>query len=204
VTFGLDSSLATAYWSAVKTGTSKDMRDNWCIGFTRDHTIAVWVGNFEGDSMRDVSGVSGAAPAWREIADAIAATERSRPPDPPAGVAAQRLRFAGDVEPPRSEWFLAGTAPGATVQPVVERARIVRIASPVDGTIIALDPDIPPDLQRVPIAADGAPGRLALSIDDGPPAPASSALLWKPTRGAHRVALLEDGRVVDRVRFTVR
>ncbi|HLX38801.1 MAG TPA: transglycosylase domain-containing protein, partial [Candidatus Binataceae bacterium] len=29
-TFGLENSLATPFWSAVKTGTSKDMRDNWC------------------------------------------------------------------------------------------------------------------------------------------------------------------------------
>ena len=35
LTFGLDSPLVTRGWAAVKTGTSKDMRDNWCIGFTR-------------------------------------------------------------------------------------------------------------------------------------------------------------------------
>ncbi|MFY8043570.1 MAG: penicillin-binding protein 1C, partial [Rhodoferax sp.] len=30
-TFGTDSVLATRFWSAVKTGTSKDMRDNWAV-----------------------------------------------------------------------------------------------------------------------------------------------------------------------------
>ena len=66
-TFGLDNNLNTAFWSAAKTGTSKDMRDNWCIGYTDRYTVGVWVGNFEGDSMRDVSGVTGAAPAWHDI-----------------------------------------------------------------------------------------------------------------------------------------
>ena len=47
------------------------MRDNWCIGFSDRYTVAVWVGNFEGDSMHDVSGVTGAAPAWREIIGAL-------------------------------------------------------------------------------------------------------------------------------------
>ena len=61
-TFGLDSALRLPFWAAVKTGTSKALRDNWCIGFTQKYTVAVWVGNLEGDSMRAVSGVSGAAP----------------------------------------------------------------------------------------------------------------------------------------------
>ena len=40
-TFGLNSLLATRGFAAVKTGTSKDMRDNWCIGFTDRYTVGV-------------------------------------------------------------------------------------------------------------------------------------------------------------------
>ena len=32
---------------ACKTGTSSDFRDNWCVGFTREITVGVWVGNFD-------------------------------------------------------------------------------------------------------------------------------------------------------------
>ena len=67
VTFGLDSSLRLPFWAAVKTGTSKAMRDNWCVGFSDRYTVAVWVGNVEGDAMRAVSGTSGAAPVWRDV-----------------------------------------------------------------------------------------------------------------------------------------
>src|SRR5690606_18592962 len=40
-TFGTDSLLATRFWTAVKTGTSKDMRDNWAVGFSQRYTVGV-------------------------------------------------------------------------------------------------------------------------------------------------------------------
>ena len=51
----------------MKTGTSKDMRDNWCIGYTRRFTVGVWVGNSSGAPMRDITGMTGAAPVWLEV-----------------------------------------------------------------------------------------------------------------------------------------
>ena len=69
--FGLDNPLATRFWSAVKTGTSKDMRDNWCVGYSDRYTVGVWVGNFGGEPMRNVSGVSGAAPVWLAVMNAL-------------------------------------------------------------------------------------------------------------------------------------
>jgi len=84
-TFGLDSPLVTRGWAAVKTGTSKDMRDNWCIGFSRRYTVGVWVGNASGAPMHSVSGVSGAAPVWRELMAHLHAGAPSAAPVPPAG-----------------------------------------------------------------------------------------------------------------------
>lgn len=49
---------------AVKTGTSSDFRDNWCIGFTPEYTVGVWAGNFENEPMKDISGVTGAGPIF--------------------------------------------------------------------------------------------------------------------------------------------
>ncbi|MCU0516148.1 MAG: transglycosylase domain-containing protein [Oscillatoria sp. Prado101] len=65
--FGVDSVLNLPFPAAVKTGTSSDFRDTWTLGFTTDYTVATWVGNFNGDSMRQVSGVTGAAPLWNRI-----------------------------------------------------------------------------------------------------------------------------------------
>ena len=65
--FGVDSALNLPFSAAVKTGTSSDFRDTWTVGFTKDYTVAVWVGNFSGDRMMQISGVMGAAPLWNRI-----------------------------------------------------------------------------------------------------------------------------------------
>ena len=134
ITFGLDSQLKTPFWSAAKTGTSEDMRDNWCVGYSTRYTIAVWVGNFEGDSMRAVSGVSGAAPIWHELMLALQGAQGGSAPQPPATVEARQLRFSQQVEAGRREWFLRGAEAGAaTVVAVPESAR-PSIQSPANGS----------------------------------------------------------------------
>lgn len=49
---------------AVKTGTSSDFHDNWCIGYTPDFTVGVWGGNFEHQPMKGISGIAGAGPIF--------------------------------------------------------------------------------------------------------------------------------------------
>jgi len=63
--FGPNSSLRLPFSCAVKTGTSTDFRDNWCLGFTKDFTVGVWVGNLDNTPMRGISGVSGAGPIFQ-------------------------------------------------------------------------------------------------------------------------------------------
>jgi len=65
--FGRFGPLALPFACASKTGTSKDFRDNWTVGFTSRYVVAVWVGNFDNSSMREVSGITGAGPIFREL-----------------------------------------------------------------------------------------------------------------------------------------
>ena len=97
-TFGLDSVLDTRFWSAVKTGTSKDMRDNWAVGYSQRYTVGVWVGNASGAPMHDVSGTSGAAPVWATLMRELHRHETSQAPSPPAGVVRQQVDFGGASE----------------------------------------------------------------------------------------------------------
>jgi penicillin-binding protein 1C len=202
-TFGLESPLATPFWTAVKTGTSKEMRDNWCVGFSRRYTVGVWVGNFSGEPMRDVSGVTGAAPIWSDVMAWLHRSVPSRPPAAPLGVVSRPVRFPAASEPRRVEWFLAGTEPDTTAPaPAAGRARIV---APVGGTVIALDPDIPRDLQRVVLEASGSTAGARFTVDGQPVGAEGGLVVWPPVPGRHVVALLDaDDREVDRVRIEVR
>ncbi|MFO0676416.1 MAG: penicillin-binding protein 1C [Polyangiaceae bacterium] len=65
--FGDGNALELPFPVSVKTGTSKGYRDNWTVGFTDDVTVGVWVGHFDGHGMEGVSGVSGAAPLFRDV-----------------------------------------------------------------------------------------------------------------------------------------
>lgn len=65
--FGTHSSLRLPFFCAVKTGTSSDFRDNFCVGFTADYTVGIWVGNLDNTPMKGISGVTGAGPALQQI-----------------------------------------------------------------------------------------------------------------------------------------
>ena len=242
-TFGTDSVLATRFWTAVKTGTSKDMRDNWAMGWSRRYTVGVWVGNASGAPMHDVSGTSGAAPIWAEIMGWLhrsGARARSNPPTPPAGMLQAAVRFGPEpggtrlLESVRQEWFIAGTQqPIFAIDNVADQpiktaaarqnrpnparpvpaapddglqAPSARILAPAPGTIVALDPDIPPDRQRLQFAATPSEARADLRWRiDGRVQGRGVQWAWLPWPGRHRVELVDaGGQVLDTISLEVR
>lgn len=62
--FQPDGPLDLPFRCAVKTGTSSDFHDNWCLGFTAEFTVGVWAGNFEQQPMKGLSGIAGAGPIF--------------------------------------------------------------------------------------------------------------------------------------------
>jgi penicillin-binding protein 1C len=212
-TFGFDSPLATRFFSAVKTGTSKDMRDNWTVGFTSRYTVGVWVGNADGTPMWDVSGVTGAAPVWAAIAGYLHRRLPSTPPAPPPGVIQTRVTFENDVEPARDDWFVQGTQTpvvglaanaGAAARRVSTRGA-VHIGTPTDGTIFALDPDIPASRQRISFERASGSSTQSTWRLDGKTLGHAPRLAWLPWPGHHVLELVDaDGSVADSVRFEVR
>jgi penicillin-binding protein 1C len=208
-TFGLDSILSTRFWSAVKTGTSKDMRDNWAVGWSQRYTVGVWVGNASGESMWDVSGTSGAAPVWAEVMRFLHAREPSRAPAPPPGLVEARVEFGAGpdgnaLEAARSEWFLQGTEQPlfALDTGMANDVNFARITAPSEGTIIAVDPDIPPLRQRVRFESEGRGVQWRI---DGKFFARGNSAQWLPWPGRHVIELVDGaGKVVDQRRIEVR
>lgn len=97
--FGRGGSLEFPFPVAAKTGTSQAYRDNWTLGYTREVTVGVWVGNFDGAPMKNSSGVTGAGPIFHEVMLAAERRALGRMPGPldppivdtPAGMTPVRI-----------------------------------------------------------------------------------------------------------------
>ncbi len=202
-TFGLENPLSTRFWAAVKTGTSKDMRDNWCVGYTTHYTVGVWVGNFSGEPMWNVSGVSGAAPIWVEIMTLLHRGETSPGQVPPEGLIRKEIAFPQALEPPRQEWFLAGTEPDSKGRLV--NHGVGRIAYPPSGAVMAMDPDIPAEQQKVLFLSEGFEEGMTWRLDGESMTGAGRTMPWPVKEGRHILALVDkEGRSLDQVSFLVR
>ena len=84
--FGRAANLTFPFRVAVKTGTSSNYRDNWCVGFTAEYTVGVWVGNFDQSPMQNISGVSGAGPIFHRVLELLHREHPASFPDMPEGV----------------------------------------------------------------------------------------------------------------------
>lgn len=204
ITFGLENPLSTRFWTAAKTGTSKDMRDNWCLGYSEKYTVGVWVGNFSGEPMRNVSGVSGAAPVWLEIMTYLHGSRSSNLSKPPPGVIMAEVAFHNDLEFPRKEYFIQGSEPESLIRTNILYQK-PRITYPVHDTLISLDPEIPEDLQRVPLQFQPPAQQYEWVLNNRKTGVTDPFFLWKPDRGIHVVSIVDkENRVVDSVAFVVR
>jgi penicillin-binding protein 1C len=197
--FGMHSVLEMPFPAAVKTGTSSDFRDTWTVGFTRDYTVGVWVGNFDGSAMRGVSGVTGAGPLWNRIM--LHLYERNAEPPPfesPQGY--QRVAICATTgrtpsrrqpcSPVVQEWVRPQdiAALRAPIEPVA-----LHVAFPNEGDTFVLN-DARSALQRrsqqIALHALGANGDVRWSINGAPLAlDAGGNAFWPLRLGTWRVSV---------------
>ena len=122
--FGANSALRFDFPVACKTGTSTDFRDNWAIGYTPEFTVGVWVGNFNGSPMREVSGVTGAAPILHDVMEYLHQRFGTTWFERPAGIVERPVhRLTGHL--------LSAPRPGAVMEKFVA-GQLPRMESPED------------------------------------------------------------------------
>ena len=126
-TFGRGGVLDFPFPAAVKTGTSQAYRDNWTIGYTKNVTVGVWVGNFDRTPLADSSGVTGAGPILHDVllaaekrASGCSSCSTGEPVSPPPGdlsaveiCALSGLRAGRACPRSIREWLPAGRLPDA-------------------------------------------------------------------------------------------
>ena len=196
---------------AVKTGTSRHFTDNWAVGTTGEFTVAVWAGNFTGQPMAGVSGVTGAGPLLHR---SVMLTARRYQPGllaTPASLGAEPVRIcrlsgmrAGPQCPYVTEWFAPGTAPtklcdwhvgdthvaGPSTAPSVRAA--LRLVSPHDGDAYAIPPGVDARYATLALRAEGA-APMSWTVDGQPVATPR----WPLVPGSHTVTVTSNtGEIV--------
>ncbi|MGD8455832.1 MAG: penicillin-binding protein 1C [Anaerolineales bacterium] len=115
--FGANSILKLDRPAAVKTGTTTNFHDNWTVGYTPQIVVGVWVGNSDNKAMRDVTGLTGAAPIWH---DSIRAFLQGMPEvafqKPPNIIEVEICKLSGLLPTDychrtTTDWFIPGTEP---------------------------------------------------------------------------------------------
>jgi len=165
-TFGYHSPLNFTFSAAAKTGTSKDFRDNWTVGYTPRYTVGVWAGNFDGQPMENVSGISGAGPLFRDIL-ILLNEDRKEPFVEPDGLIHIPVCPESGLLPsarcPHSidEIFIAGTEPAA-VCPLAHNRKTAGGAaaattglSATTGLPIVRGPSMPKSALTIVVPQDG-------------------------------------------------
>ena len=188
LTFGIQSALSTESWSAVKTGTSKDMRDNWCIGYTDKYVVGVWVGNSTGEPMWNVTGISGAAPVFSQI---VSELHRDKPSSAP--ISPDSLVQIGE------DFYLSGTEPKGKQDLTILKSSVAKILFPQNGSQFAFDPEIPEANQKIIFQASGQKLKWHLNNSE-------VAAEYAPDKaGKYHLKLLDErNQVKDEITFFVK
>jgi penicillin-binding protein 1C len=226
--FGRHSVLDLPFEAAVKTGTSSDFRDTWTVGFTRDYTVAVWVGNFDGSAMRGISGVTGAGPLWNRIMLHLHETKDPEPFAPPSGFVATaicattghaprancpaivrewvRPADLADVRRPASPQLGREYDAWIALQPAARTGGALRIVFPHDGDVFVRNPaavSLQAGEQQIALRAAGGRNAVRWSVDGRPLAPDSEGVAFLPVRLGSWTIVASDGLSTDRVTVRV-
>lgn len=153
--------------------------------------------------MWNVSGVTGAAPIWGEMMDFLHRDVSSIQREALSSLVRKKIEFSDSTEASREEWFIRGTEPNFRSQRTGQLNP--RILYPPSGTVMALDPDIPPELQKVFFVSQVHEDHWQWVLNGSALKMTGRTIPWIPNAGKYHLAIADkDGKVLDYVYFEVR
>lgn len=76
---------------AIKTGTSKGSRDAWAVGYTKDYIVGLWLGDFKGSEMINITGGNGAVPILYDLFSMLNKSQKETEWDKPKDIVEREI-----------------------------------------------------------------------------------------------------------------
>ncbi len=144
---------------AWKTGTSFGKRDAWSIGYNARYTVGVWVGNFSGQGVPELSGAAIATPLLFDVFNVVDYNAPARGFGVPKGLAMRKVCAVSGLVPADfcEHQILDYQLPGISKTAVCDHLRPVFVNAaatlsyctrcrPDTGAVRRLYPNLAPDL----------------------------------------------------------
>ncbi len=178
---------------ALKTGTSQGYRDAWVIAWSQEYEVGVWVGRADAGPMTRLGGAQSAADLAQAVLLRLHRVTRG---DLTAG------GFAAPANHGPVELCTTGAAgscaarlseslplvPASVMAP--QDGNLLSVISPAPDTRVWLNPEVPPEMNRLALRARVAPGitQIVWQVDgqDYAVADPAAPLYWPLVRGMHR------------------
>lgn len=214
--FGKRNFLDFPFDVALKTGTSKDYRDSWTVGFTDKYVVAVWVGDFQAKRMNAVSGTFGAGRSVHQIFRILIPGNKNTFQYDKNLVEKRICRITGmtanDKCPSYSELLdrednliSCKEIHIETTQRISEKSEIL---SPGDKDIYVINPYEPQDHQKVPIKIylKDNKWKYRYKVDDSNLKDLDQSLVevQKFNIGKHKIELYESEKLIQKNEFEVK
>ncbi|MBP7280046.1 MAG: transglycosylase domain-containing protein [Leptospiraceae bacterium] len=203
---------------AVKTGTTKDFKDAWAVGFTTEYAIGVWVGNFHGNPMHKISGGYGAGKIFHQV---VRLLHREKQQDFLYPTNYQKKKYckltgltAAKNCPQYLELINTNDKPDLVCDSKHSQDRREfqdrMILSPTNFESFLIDPTIPLRAQAIPIIiqridSTKREGFYFYSIDGQKRIEIKSDIKESltPSRGIHKIFIYKENQIIEETEFSV-
>ncbi|NCN09993.1 MAG: penicillin-binding protein [Leptospira sp.] len=210
--FSVRGFLNFPYPIGLKTGTSKDFRNSWTIGFSDRYIVGTWVGNFSGGSMHNVTGNWGAGRIFqsvmRHLVNISGSPKNIYSETEPMSICRKSGLLASDTCPILTIRMRSNFRPKeiCKLHNGESKSKPIEIVSPSPGQVFYLSSKLPIDSQKIPIQFRNSNENKNFQIYlDGSETDYNQKNRFNLSvaKGTHRLEIKEQSKTIASVEFNV-